>query len=83
MIVNPFDWGKLLQGRQVPQALASFRPAPAPAQAAAFAPRQQAAAVMEMSTPMSAVRDVLQECRALVHSMLGTQVGALNIQCCL
>ena len=74
VIVNPFDWGRLLQGRQVPKTLASFRPAPAPAQAAAFAPRQQAASMMELSTPAFAARDVLQECRAIVHSMLGTQV---------
>ena len=75
VIVNSFDWGKLLQpGRQVPHALAGFRTAPAAQQPAQPTPQQQAAAVLEMHSPASAARDVLQECRGIVQSLLGAQV---------
>lgn len=74
VIVNSFDWGKLLQpGRQVPHALAGFRPVSA-LQPARPTPQQHAAAVLEMHSPASAARDVLQECRGIVQSLLGAQV---------
>ena len=79
VIVNAFEWSKLLPpGREAPPALAGFQ-----LPQAAISELQPSPHAQEQRQPRALARDILQECRSIVHSMLGSQVrsAALRVQC--